>query len=105
MEKLNNCPNCGGYLNDSGRCNFCGSKIYDFVNVDFDNYSRTYIRIKSGGKIITMQVLFHAADISIQSDPISTDEVLGMPFTIPMCRRSGTLNFDIIGDNILEESE
>lgn len=30
MEKYNNCPNCGGTLDDTGRCQYCGSKVYDF---------------------------------------------------------------------------
>ena len=106
MERLTNCPNCGGYLNDSGRCEFCGSKIYDFVNVDFDDCRRTYIRIKSGGKIITAQVLFHTANIDIHSETISTDDVLGLtPFTMPCYRRSGVLEFDIIGDTIYENGD
>ena len=105
MERLHNCPNCGGYLNDDGRCNFCGSKVYDFVAVDFDDHRKTYIRIKSGGKIMIMPVLFHTADISISAEPITTEDVIGLPFTIPYYRRSGTLDFDIIGDTIYESED
>jgi len=105
MNQLHNCPNCGGYLNDSGRCEFCGSKVYDFVAVDFDKCCKTYIRIKSGGKILTMPVIFHTADINISSDTISTDDVLGTPFRIPYYRRTGTLDFDIIGDTIYEKED
>ena len=105
MERLSNCPNCGGYLNDNGRCNFCGSKVYDFVAVDFDNHRNTYIRIKSGGKVMVCPVVFHTADINIRTEPISTDDVLGMPFTIPYYHRSGTLEFDIIGDLICETED
>lgn len=32
MEKLENCPNCGGILDDLGRCEFCGSKVYDLCD-------------------------------------------------------------------------
>lgn len=103
--KLHNCPNCGGYLNDSGRCEFCGSKVYDFVNVDFDESTRTYIRIRSGGKIMTMPVIFHTANINIDAEEISTDNILGMPFMIPCYRRSGTLDFDVVGDVITECAE
>ena len=105
MEPMKNCPNCGGTLQDDGRCRFCGSKVYDFVAVDFDEHRRTYIRIRSGGKIITCPVIFHTANINITSTEITTDDVLGLtPFTIPCCRRSGALEFDIIGDTICEES-
>lgn len=103
MNKLHNCPNCGGYLNDSGRCEFCGSKVYDFVNVDFDEHTRTYIRIKSGGKIMTTPVIFHTANIDIHSEQILNDIDLGyLPYTIPCWRRTGVLEFDIIGDTITE---
>ena len=105
MNKLHNCPNCAGYLNDSGRCEFCGSKVYDFVNVDFDEHARTYIRIKSGGKIMTMPVIFHTANIDIHSATISTNEVMGMPYIIPHYIRTGVLEFDIIGDTITEVTE
>ena len=50
IEALKNCPNCGGTLNEAGRCSFCGSKVYDFLTIDF-NYrkypsARTYIRMR-----------------------------------------------------------
>lgn len=102
MERLTNCPNCGSYLNDSGRCEFCGSKVYDFVNVDFDKHQKTYIRIKSDGKIMICPVIFRTANIAIRSEPIYTDDVLSMPFTFPCYSRTGVLEFYIIGDTIYE---
>lgn len=55
IEPLKNCPNCGGILNEAGSCKFCGSKIYDFLSINFSKYNmpsaKTYIRIKSGNKI------------------------------------------------------
>lgn len=39
IERLHNCPHCGGTLQDDGCCRFCGSKVYDFVGIDLDNYS------------------------------------------------------------------
>ena len=60
IEKLKNCPSCGGILNEAGRCEFCGSKVYDFLTIDFkDRYmpsAQTYIRIKYDGKIIIAPV-------------------------------------------------
>lgn len=37
IERLTNCPNCGGTLNEAGRCEFCGSKVYDFLTIDFNS--------------------------------------------------------------------
>ena len=55
IEQLKNCPNCGGILNEAGSCKFCGSKVYDFLNIDFSGHNlpsaKTYIRIRSGNKI------------------------------------------------------
>lgn len=60
INKLKNCPNCGGILNEAGRCEFCGSKVYDFLNISFENNrgisDKTYIRIKVNGKIFIMPV-------------------------------------------------
>ena len=51
IEQLKNCPNCSGILNESGTCTFCGSKVYDFLAVDFTGEphmqtAKTYIRIR-----------------------------------------------------------
>lgn len=35
IEKLKNCPNCAGILDEAGRCKYCGSKVYDFLTLDF----------------------------------------------------------------------
>ena len=55
IEQLKNCPNCGGILNEAGSCKFCGSKVYDFLSINFSKHNmpsaKTYIRIKSGNKI------------------------------------------------------
>lgn len=60
INELKNCPNCGGILNEAGRCEFCGSKVYDFLNISFENNrgisDKTYIRIKVNGKIFIMPV-------------------------------------------------
>lgn len=57
IEALKNCPNCGGTLNEAGRCSFCGSKVYDFLTIDFNDRkypaARTYVRMRvkdSNGK-------------------------------------------------------
>lgn len=67
IEKLKNCPNCGGTLNEAGRCSFCGSKVYDFLSINFDHTyhpsAKTYIRIKSNGKIILAPVIVNNSRI------------------------------------------
>lgn len=67
IEKLKNCPNCGGTLNEAGRCSFCGSKVYDFLSINFDHTYRssakTYIRIRSNGKVILAPVIVNNSRI------------------------------------------
>ena len=71
IEELKNCPNCGGILSETGRCKFCGSKIYDFLNIDFsDPYmpnAKTYIRIKSGGKVYLAPIWVSGVNVSLGS--------------------------------------
>lgn len=67
MEKYNNCPNCGGTLDDTGRCQYCGSKVYDFCNVEIGR-KRTYLRIKCGDKILTAQVVTPSLSIKQEMD-------------------------------------
>ena len=57
IERLKNCPNCAGILNEAGKCQFCGSKVYDFLSLDFSSdraypTAQTYIRIKTNKAII-----------------------------------------------------
>lgn len=64
IEKLKNCPNCAGILDEAGRCKYCGSKVYDFLTLDFDGMgasasnAKTYIRVRSNGKIMLLPVLY-----------------------------------------------
>ena len=107
MERLKNCPNCGGYLNDEGRCNFCGSKIYDFVNIDVNNPVKTYIRIRNNGQIITCPVVFASSrlDISIEPDYVTYeyDGGVGVARVLTSSRMTGTVDFYVVGDVITEE--
>lgn len=52
MKVYKNCPNCGGTLDDLGRCKYCDSKVYDFCDIDVDTRKKTYLRIKYQNKII-----------------------------------------------------
>ena len=83
IEKLNNCPNCAGILDEVGRCKYCGSKIYDFLSMNFDNNggqcnAKTYIRLQSRGKIFLMPILaFKDASITVTPHYASYDDCSG----------------------------
>ena len=86
-DRLKNCPNCGGWLNDAGRCNFCGSKVYDFCDVDLDKHTPKYIRIKHDNKIITTRVIIDA---------------INFEFSMDACPH-GSIDYRCAGDVIMEE--
>ena len=89
IERLHNCPNCGGTLQDDGICRFCGSKVYDFVGIDLDNYSLTYVRTKWCGNIIVMPVRFTRFCIETSMDAFPT----------------GYLEFIALQDMIIEDTK
>lgn len=91
INRLHNCPNCGGTLQDDGACRFCGSRVYDFVGINLDNYwgSPTYIRVKFHEKIIIMPVIFNTFDIEFSYGEFST----------------GTIEFVAVGDTIVEDTK
>lgn len=100
IEKLTNCPNCGGYLNDSGRCEFCGSKVFDFLSIDFGSgnmpSAKTYIRIKSNGKVYLAPVMVGTINVEIPHDVLYCDSLSGDTGYIQ--RRSyPNFNVDFIG--------
>lgn len=77
IEQLKNCPNCAGILNESGRCTYCGSKVYDFLNIDFSSRAvpsaKTYIRIKAGDRIILAPVLVDSASMTTEMNTCYAD--------------------------------
>jgi len=105
IERLHNCPNCGGTLQDDGACRFCGSKVYDFVGIDLDNYSPTYVRMKLSGQIVIMPVRFNNLSINIDNDK-STLYTDGTPYyTVKNVVTEGTIDFTVIGDTIVEDTK
>ena len=89
IDRLHNCPNCGGTLQDDGACRFCGSKVYDFVGINLDNHAPTYVRMKFHGNIIVMPVRFDRFCIETSCEALPT----------------GTLEFAVIGDYVVEDTK
>lgn len=89
IERLDNCPNCGAILDDSGRCMFCGSMIYDFCNIDVSSVNRniTYARIKVDNKVIIAPIRTNCVNMDFSVDAMPTMNV----------------EFIITGDTIIKE--
>lgn len=110
IEKLTNCPNCGGYLNDSGRCEFCGSKVFDFLTIDFNRRempsAKTYIRIKTNGKIMIAPVIIGTMSMEMSRDIVDCSDTYS---EIEYIRRpvypTFNVDFQVIGDMIMIDSE
>lgn len=89
IERLKNCPNCAGWLDDGGRCNYCGSKVYDFCDINLDKHTPRYFRIKYQNTIITARVIIDAFNyvVSIEECP------------------HGNIDYRCVGDVTMEELE
>lgn len=57
MKTYKNCPNCGGTLDDTGRCKYCDSKVYDFCDIDLNDSKKTYLRVKNQNQTIIAEVI------------------------------------------------
>ncbi len=78
IERLKNCPNCAGFLDDFGRCEFCGSKVYDFCDIDVTNRGnrdRAYIRIKTDKQVILAPVITNTVNITCGRDSFPTMDI------------------------------
>lgn len=70
IERLKNCPNCAGILDDAGRCNYCGSKVYDFLAINLSSKeqksnAQTFIRIRlDDGEYVLPILSFVSASIT-----------------------------------------
>lgn len=102
-ERLHNCPNCGGTLQDDGKCRFCGSVVYDFLGIDLDNHTPTFIRMRHNGKIIHFKVLFTDFNITMSKEtPVVyfDNEPMYLPSTDKF---DGSIDFTVTGDIIVED--
>ena len=80
VRKLNNCPNCGGIIDDGGRCKYCGSKVYDFCDIDISGGTRTFIKMRiNNGDILVAPVYVRTATITIEPDAVPS---IGVDFTL-----------------------
>lgn len=110
IEKLKNCPNCGGTLNEAGRCSFCGSKVYDFLSINFDHTyhpsAKTYIRIKSNGKIILAPIIVETVAITLEREDTAYIDTKGNRNYCPTpCYPSFDVTFRAIGDAVQFEDK
>ncbi len=105
IDRLHNCPNCGGTLQDDGACRFCGSKVYDFLQVDLKDYKPTYIRMKWDGKIIIIPVKIETVSVSMYNDGPSlyADDITYSVFGTNTI--TGKLDFRVVGDTIVEDTK
>ena len=111
IDKLTNCPNCGGALNEAGRCRFCGSKVYDFLTIDFNERNmpsaKTYIRLKTNGKIVLAPVIVSTMQVDIRNDCIDCRSYDGSyARLVRPSYPKYNIEFTVIGDIIyLDEKE
>lgn len=66
MQRLKNCPNCGGILDDEGRCMYCKSKVYDLtgMRIDMDTRDTVLLKIKCNG----CDVVLRAFPINLEAN-------------------------------------
>ena len=110
IERLTNCPQCGGTLNEAGRCEFCGSKIFDFLSIDFNvrgmPSAKTYIRVKTNGKVMIAPVVIGTMSMEMARDTIDCiDTYSGTErIRIPVYP-TFNVDFRVIGDMIQIDDE
>ena len=111
IEKLKNCPNCAGILNEAGRCTYCGSKVYDFLTINFTGREipseKTYIRIKSNGKIVLAPIQVNTMGVTVKCNDIYADYCDGHHIQIQRCTPTTEidLNLRVVGDMIQIDEE
>lgn len=69
MTELKNCPNCGGVLDDAGRCMYCKSKVYDLTDINIDLNSRDILlmKLKVGGQEVIAKC--YPTNVSVEMRP------------------------------------
>lgn len=106
IERLTNCPSCGGTLNEAGRCEFCGSKVFDFLTISFDRRempsAKTYIRLKVGNQVVIAPVVINTARIDIRPNSMleCVNLMEGTRYIPAPCYPEINLDLMVIGDMI-----
>jgi len=104
ISKLKNCPNCGATLNDFGRCEYCGSKVYDLTDIDVRSphlgKARTYLRIRTDYGILVVPVVCDHLNIQRyqEEQPYYADNRILRP-TMPG-KTTISMEFTVDGDYI-----
>ena len=110
IERLTNCPSCGGTLNEAGRCEFCGSKVFDFLTISFDRRqmpsAKTYIRLKVRDQIVIAPVVINTARIDIRPNSVlECADFDGTRYIPARCYPEINLDLMVIGDMIQIDEE
>lgn len=104
VERLTNCPQCAGILNEAGRCEFCGSKVYDFLTVDFSERNmpsaKTYLRLKVNGKVVFAPVIVDTMAVNVSSCSDNITYINDHVFMQTPCYPTMSIDFMVIGDMI-----
>lgn len=105
IDRLENCPNCGAVLDDTGRCNFCGSKVYDLFDIDVSgNHEVKYLRVKTSEGLMIAPIVCNTVNMEMSRgyipsyDGLYRNSKLFPDITIGM-------EFRVVGDVIYERSE
>lgn len=104
IEKIDNCPNCGAVLDDTGRCKYCGSKVYDLFDIDVsDNHSMKYLRIKTNKGLVLAPIVCNTIKMDIQDRYCSTYDMLatfaeGRRFVKTIPDITIGVEFNVVGD-------
>ena len=82
MKRLKNCPNCGGILDDEGRCMYCKSKVYDLtgMRIDLDTRDVVLLKFKSQGREIIYKAFPTEISVEHRLEPIYCASGFGSPY-------------------------
>lgn len=97
MTELKNCPYCGGVLDDTGRCLYCKSKVYDLSDIKIDPLNREPIilQFKCGEESFTMKCYMTEPRLDkqiVDCEPFR-DEKGRLHRTVPKYKRKLSLKF------------
>lgn len=96
MRQVTNCPNCGAVIN-SEKCEYCGTVIYDFCNLEPGK--KSYIRMKINNNLIVFAAMLTSLDVNMV--PGNTLYADGAPVVESPPEGTMTLEMRIIPDDDL----